>query len=620
MVLFSSQDIKDQKKENAIFRTRLLVIILIILCLFAAVLFRVSYLQIFLYGDFLSLAADNHIRLRGIPPERGLIYDKNDKLLASNIQSNSLFVHPLKVENKDVLFGLFAELIELEDAEIALFNEQYGISYRRNELVLLKERLTEKEIARLMVNKHRLAGMEIQPSYQRIYPYRDLVSHVIGYIGRISPTEESVIKTKDYQELNMIGKLGAEKFYEDELRGRGGSEEVGVNVYGDVVRTYTHENPQKGSDLKLWLDVDLQKFISLAMGNKTGAAIVLDATTGGILAMISKPSYDNNLFVQGIDHAAFDVIRRQKDAPLFNRAIAGAYSPGSTIKPFYSIVALRENIVTPEYVYFDTGKFKLKNSPIIFHNWKRSGDGAVNLQRALRVSSDTYFYNLATLMGNELMSVGLRRFGFGSTGALDVYDELPMILPTDEWKRNKHHLPWFPGDTVNMGIGQGYLRTTPLQMATATLILVNRGADIRPQLVQSIDGRPQLQPRIGKYRIDAEEAHWNLVHEGLEEVIHDKEGTARRAGRGLAYRMAGKTGTTQVVSLAKVLELRQKGQEIRREWRDHALFIGYAPAPNPRYVISLILEHGGSGGNAALMARTVFDYLLLPQDELSKRN
>ena len=620
MALFSSQDIKDGKLENAIFKARLIVVTLCVFLLFAVVLSRIYYLQTVRYSDFLGLAAENHIRLRNIPPERGLIYDSKGRLLASNIQSNTLFVHPLKVENIDLLLATFAELIELDAEQVRKFMEEYRLAHRRSELILLKERLTEREIARLMTNKYRLAGMEVQPRYQRLYPYGELVSHVVGYLGRISPEEEDVIKREDYQALNMIGKLGVEKFYEDELRGKAGVEEVGVNVYGDVVKTYTQEDPHKGNDLKLWLDVDLQQFIWDTLGNQTGAVVVLDADTGGILAMVSKPSYDNNRFIQGISQAEFDVIRHQRDAPLLNRAIAGAYSPGSTIKPFYAMIALDTEVVTAEYTYLDTGKFRLKNSPIVFHNWKRSGHGEVNLLRALRVSSDTYFYNLATLMGYERMYKGLTQFGFGKISALDIYDEQQMLLPTDEWKRNNYNLPWFPGDTVNMGIGQGYFLTTPVQLAAATLILVNRGIDIRPQLVQFLGNEPQLQPRLSEYRVHAMDVHWDLVFQGLEEVVHHKEGTAKRAGKGMSYLMAGKTGTTQVVSLSKIAELKKRGEKIKEEWLDHALFLGYAPSYDPNYVVSLILEHGGSGSNAALMTRVIFDYLIRSREDLSTGN
>ena len=620
MALLSSQDIKDGKLENAIFKRRLLVIIFFVFVFFTVVLSRVYYLQTVRYSDFLSLAADNHIRLRSIPPERGLIYDSKDKLLASNIQSNSLFVHPLKVEDIDALLEVLSELIDLDAEQIDRFMEEYSISHRRTELIALKERLTEKEIARLMANKHRLLGMEVQPQYQRLYPYGDLVSHIIGYIGRISPEEERVINREDYQALNMIGKLGVEKFYENELRGEAGIEEVGVNVYGDVVKTYAQEDPHKGNDIKLWLDVDLQKFVSDTLGEHQGAAVVLDARTGGVLAMVSKPSYDNNRFVDGISQTEFDLIRHRPDAPLLNRATAGAYSPGSTIKPFYAMVALDNGIVTPDYIYIDTGKFKLKNSPIVFRNWKRSGHGEVNLLRALRVSSDTYFYNLATLMGYEQMYQGLLQFGFGKASALDVYGEQDMVLPTDRWKRNKHHLPWFPGDTVNMGIGQGYLLVTPTQLAAATLVLINRGSDIRPQLAQFVNNRPQLQPGLDEYRLHAMDVHWDLVFQGLEEVVHHEEGTARRASRGISYTMAGKTGTTQVVSLDRIAEAQRQGEEIKKEWLDHALFVGYAPSRDPRYVISLVLEHGGSGSNAAVMARAVFDYLIIPRTDLSTSN
>lgn len=619
MALFSSQAIKDQRQEDTIFRGRLIVVILLVCLFLAVVMARVYYLQVLRYDDFLSLAADHHIRLRSIAPERGLIYDSQGRLVASNIQSYGLYIHPLRIENLEELLRVCSSLIELNPDRVREFKQEYLAKSKRSELILLKEKLTEKEIARLMVNKYRLTGIEIQPRYQRFYPYGELVSHLIGYTGRISPEEEERINRDEYHGLDQIGKLGLEKFYEKELRGTSGVEEVGVNVYGDVVRTYTHERPHKGQDLSLWLDIDLQQFVWDTLGEKKGAIIVLDADSGGILAMVSKPSYDNNILVQGISEEDFSQLRNREDAPLFNRATIGRYPPGSTVKPFYAIVALTNGIVTPDYTIVDKGWFRLPNNEQVFHNWKRSGHGTVNLRRALRVSSDTYFYNLATLMGHEMMVEGLEKFGFGRQSALDVDGENTTPLPTSQWKIEKYRLPWFPGDTVNMGIGQGFLLATPLQLAAATLILVHSGKEIQPRLLHQIGDSFYYDSNSSKDRIQAAKADWSLIFKGLEEVLHHEEGTARRAGRKAAYLIAGKTGTSQVVSLTKTQPLKERGEEIKKEWRDHALFLGYAPARQPRYVISLLLENSGSGSNAALMARTIFDYLLLPREEISEQ-
>jgi len=617
MALFSSQAVKDQRQENTIFRGRLVVVILVVCLFFILVVARVYYLQIVRYDDFLGLAADNHIRLRSITPERGLIYDSQGRLVASNIQSYGLYIHPLKTENIEELLEVCSSLIELDADRMEEVQQKYLAKSKRSELILIKEKLTEKEIARLMVNRYRLAGIEIQPRYQRFYPYGELVSHLVGYIGRISSEEEGEYIKGGYQRFDEIGKLGLEKFYEETLRGTNGMEEVGVNAYGDVVRTYTHERPQKGQDLSLWLDIDLQQFVWDTLVEEKGAVVVLDAKSGGILAMVSKPSYDNNLLVRGISKENFAKLSSREDAPLFNRAAKGRYPPGSTIKPFYSIIALSNGVVTPSYSIFDKGWFSLPNSNQVFHNWKRSGHGTVNLQRALRVSSDTYFYTLATMMGHSMMLEGLNKFSFGHRSALDVEGESKAVLPTDKWKREEHHLPWFPGDTVNMGIGQGFFLATPLQLAAATLIFVHSGKEVQPRLVRQIGDEAYYASSKDQYRVQTSKANWALVSKGLEEVVHHKEGTAKKAGENAGYIMAGKTGTSQVVSLAKVRALQERGLEVKKEWQDHALFLGYAPAHQPRYVISLLLENGGSGVNAALMARTIFDYLLLPRDEIS---
>ncbi len=617
MALFSSQAVKDQRQENSIFRGRLIVIVLLVCLFFILVVARVYYLQIVRYDDFLGLAADNHIRLRAITPERGMIYDSQGRLVASNIQSYGLYIHPLKTESIEELLRVCSSLIELDADRMEEVQRKYLAKSRRSELILIKEKLTEKEIARLMVNKYRLAGIEIQPRYQRFYPYGELVSHLVGYIGRISSEEEDEYIEGGYQRFDEIGKQGLESFYEEVLRGTNGMEEVGVNAYGDVVRTYTHERPQRGQDISLWLDIDLQQFIWDSLVEEKGAVVVLDAKTGGILAMVSKPSYDNNLLVQGISKENFANLSSREDAPLFNRATKGRYPPGSTIKPFYSIIALSNEVVTPSYSIFDKGWFSLPNSNQVFRNWKRSGHGTVDLQRALRVSSDTYFYTLATMMGHGMMLEGLDKFSFGRKSSLDVEGESKAVLPTDKWKRDEHYLPWFPGDTVNMGIGQGFLLATPLQLAAATLIFVHSGKEVRPRLVSQIGNETYYDSNEGQYRIQTSESNWALVAKGLEEVVHHEEGTARIAGQRAGYLMAGKTGTSQVVSLARIEELKEQELEIKKEWQDHALFLGYAPANQPRYVISLLLENGGSGVHAALMARSIFDYLLLPRDEIS---
>lgn len=617
MAIFSSSEITNQAQENRIFKVRLKFIIAFLSCAFILILTRVVYLQVINHQEQIERSEAYHIRWRAIPPERGLIYDSSGQVLASNRLSYALYVHPLKLQNLEKLMTDLRGLIALDEELISEFNKNMNNSHSLNQLIFLRDFLTEEEIARLMVSRFKLHGIEIQPKFQRFYPQGNLTSHVVGHIGRISENDETRIDAiqADYRGLDFIGKLGIEKFYEPILKGKQGLEEVGVNAYGREVKVYREEKPIKGQDLVLWIDSDIQQFVWETMGKDKGAVIVVDTNTGGILSMVSKPSYNNNLFVEGISRHEFDKMRNDNRAPLLNRAVAGRYPPGSTIKPFYSIIALSNNVVTPSFTIHDPGYFKLPNSSIVFRNWKKGGHGKVNLRRAIRVSSDTYFYNLANEMGYKIMRDGLQRFGFGHRTSLDVYGEYAAPLPDSDWKIKKHDLPWFPGDTVNMGIGQGYFLASPLQLVAATLILANRGLDIQPRLVKTIN-EEEVYPAENKLVVNSSDAHWDLVFEGMKDVLHDKEGTARRAGREAAYPIAGKTGTSQVISLKIIEDAQREGLPIKDEWKDHALYLGFVPADEPKYAIVMVLENGGSGSRAAVLSRIITDYLIFEHDKI----
>ena len=611
MVIFAGDEIKNPAKEKEIFSRRLVVVLCMIFALLMTVLVRVCYLQIWAYKDLLGQWENFHVRLRSIPPERGLIHDNRGRVLAGNVFSYALYVHPLHVKDIDQLLARLDPIIALDQEQLESFHQRFQSVRRRNELVLLKEILTDQEIAKIAVDKYHLTGVEIQPRYRRFYPHDEVVSHLLGYIGRISPEDQLAIVQEEYRGLDQIGKLGLEKFYETELRGHSGVEEVGVDVHGHVVKVYQQKTAMKGKDLHLWLDLDVQRFAWRVLDGHIGSILVADVNSGGILAMVNRPAYDNNQFVLGLSQEQFKTLTQQPGAPMLNRAVAGRYPPGSTIKPFYAVQALGRDLVTPEFSIYDRGYFRLQGSNLIFRNWKRSGHGKVAMRRALRVSSDTYFYQLALLAGHENMYEWLSEFGFGNRTAEDVYDEIALALPTPEWKIEHHNLPWFPGDTVNMGIGQGYFTATPMQLLTATLILANKGRFVRPQMVRHITGRrPVEQP--DKQVIQARSQDWDLVFKGMQDVLHNQhEGTAKLAGEGLTYRMAGKTGTSQVVSLAVIERARERGRAIKKEWLDHALFIAFAPADNPKYAIVVVLENGIAGLNAAKLARRVMDYLIL---------
>lgn len=620
MAVFLSKEITNQSQENSIFKARLAFITGLLFLGFSLVLIRVGYLQIVIRDEQVLRSDAYHIRFRAIPPERGLIYDAAGQVLAGNRLSYALYINPLKViDGIDTLVQDIGGLVKLNDESVAEFYNDVNRGRRHNNLFLLHKQLSEEEIARIMVNRHRLLGIEIQPQFQRFYPLNDQVSHVVGHTGRITEDDQLKLDELKYRGLDSVGKLGIEAFYEEALKGDSGTEEVGVNAYGRVVQVYRQQKPIKGQDVQLWLDSDLQEFVWHSLENKTGAVIVADVKTGGILSMVSRPSYDNNLFVAGISQKEFDEMLLDKKAPLLNRAASGRYPPGSTIKPFYAITALQNEVVTPRFKIFDKGYFKLPNSDTVFRNWKRRGHGDVNLRRAIRVSSDTYFYNLANMMGYDTMRKGLINFGFGDEAALDVHNELALPLPDSAWKIKNYNLPWFPGDTINMGIGQGYFVATPMQLLAATLILANKGKEVKPRLVKNIAGK-DVYPIADNMVVNASSAQWRLVYAGMEDVLHDDEGTAKRAGKDALYRIAGKTGTSQVVSLRFIEEIIRNKGEVKEEWLDHASYLGFVPANNPKYAIVVVLENGGSGSNAALLARQITDYLIIGEDKIGLLN
>ena len=629
MALFSSTQITNPVQENRIFRGRLQFIKIVLFCLFAGIALRVVYLQVINYEEQLQRAKDYHVKINPVTPERGLIYDANGEVLAGNHPIYSLFVDITKTDDREALLQEIGQIINLTDEHISTFHEELKRRRFHDNLIPLRGELTEKEIPRLMVNRHKLGGMEIRPNLRRFYPAGEPFSHILGYTGRISEQDLKEIDEADYYGLDVIGKLGLEKFYEEIMRGQVGYEQVGINAYGRVVESYKVKNPHKGQDLVLWLDNKLQQVIWDLMGDVKGAVVVLDAKSGGIMAMVSKPAYDNNLFVGGISHANFNKLRFDTSSPLLDRATLGRYPPGSTIKPFYAIIALNNKIVTPRDRIYDLGYWQIPGGKQIFRNWKREGHGSVNLRRAIRVSSDTYFYNLAHRMGNVLMVEGLQKFGFGGRTALDSYTEFSDPLPNNKWKIENHGNVWYPGDTINMGIGQGYFTASPIQLATATMTYANKGRYKSPRFLKHINGQDiyakneALDAQAGRQEhlaIEASEAHWGLITEAMQEVLTHAEGTAKWAGKGLSYTMAGKTGTSQVISLRIVEAAESRGEKIRDEWKDHGSFLGFVPVEDPRYVFALVLENAGGGLAAALMARKITDYLMLVHNKIGLKD
>jgi penicillin-binding protein 2 len=470
--------------------------------------------------------------------------------------------------------------------------------------------LSEEQIAAIAVNQFRLPGVEVVAQLVRHYPQREHFAHSVGYVGRINEKELKGLDSVAYSGTHHIGKTGVERFYEERLHGEVGYEEVETNARGRVLRVLKRIDPLPGQDVILTLDVRLQEAAEAALAGRRGAIVALQPSTGEVLAMVSQPSFDPNPFVTGISFKAYAELRDSIDQPLFNRVLRGLYPPGSTIKPMMAVAALDAGVITNTSRVFDPGFYQLANHSHKYRNWNRSGDGWVSLELAISRSNDTYFYDLAHKMGIDRMHDYMTRFGLGQRVSLDMFEETAGLMPSREWKRARYRQAWYPGETLILGIGQGYMQTTPLQLAQATALMATRGKWIRPHLAKTIEGLPPVdtQPLADIQLRDPKS--WDFARFGMEQVMHGPRGTARKVGDSSAYRIAGKSGTAQVVAIRQGEKYDRN--KIQERHRDHALFVAYAPADNPQIVVAIMVENGESGsGVAAPVAKLVMDAWLL---------
>ena len=597
----------DPQRERMIFVGRLFIGSLAILILTIVLLLRYFDLQVSRHEDFATQSKKNRVLVRPVAPPRGLIYDRNGLLLADNRPSYDLTIVPERSENIDSLIGALDNLISVSESDIQRFKQK--LKRRRPfEQTILRTNLSETERAILAVNCHRLAGAEVSARLIRSYPFRELFAHSVGYMGRINERESRTIDALKYSGTVSIGKVGLEKFYESQLLGTVGSEQVETNARGRVMRVLEKTPSIAGDNLTLHLDSNLQRVGYEAFAGERGALVAIEIETGGILALVSAPSYDPNLFVNGISQKNYDGLLYSKDRPLFDRAIRGQYPPGSTIKPLFGLTALASKAISTNFTIQDDGFFYFPGieRPWRDHNSATGGHGAgVGLAKAIIESCDVYFYELGVRTGIDKLANYAVEFGLGHTTGIDLPGERPGIMPSRAWKRGARGQSWFNGDTINTSIGQGFMLTTPLQLAVMTARIASRGDVRTPRIVKAINGI-DIGPdsEIGKIEID--DRYWDYVHKAMEDVVHSGRGTARSINTGLDYRIAGKTGTAQVISIDTDDKYDSSKLE-KRQW-DHALFVAYAPAENPKIAIGLIVENGEHGGlSAAPIARAVFD-------------
>lgn len=552
---------------------------------------RLGLLQLGDHEQYAAQADDNRISLNALPPNRGLILDRRGRVLAENLPAYRLVVVPERADDLDDTLARLADIVPVSADERRRFDQQRARS-RPFESITLKSNLDQEEVARLAIHRHRLPGVDIEPYLTRHYPHGGLFAHLVGYVGRIDERDRRRLEADRYRATTHVGKTGIERQYESRLHGMSGFERVETNAQGRVLRVLERTDPQPGEDLRLNVDLDVQRAAYEALGEYAGAVVVLEVQTGRVVALVSKPGFDPNLFVHGISHADYDWLLAHHQRPLFNRVLSGGYEPGSTVKPFIALAGLDAGVVTPETEVFSTGQYRLPGHSRTYGDWKAGGHGRVDLELALAESVNVYFYRLAVELGIDRISRELALFGFGRSSGLDLPGENSGILPTRSWKRATFNQPWFPGETVITGIGQGFTVVTPVQLARATAALAGRGETAAPALVG------QREP-VQMVRHD--DAHWQAIHEGMEAVVHGASGTARAIGSRLNVRMAGKTGTSQVFGRpGEDEEADDREQDELPEFlRNHALFTGFAPAEAPRLVVTVVAEHGGGGSSVA---------------------
>lgn len=599
--------LKNTFRERLVYRRRILVSVLVVLVMVGILVGRYTQLQIADYQVYITQSDRNRIQLLPIAPKRGLIFDRNGVLLAENIPSYTLNLVRERVGDMDATLAEIGQLVELTDDDIAEFRNRRGRPYQA---IPLKFRLTEEEIAVISVNRHRLPGVEIDAQLVRHYPFGELFAHMLGYVGRINEQEQAEIDPVNYSGTHYIGKIGLEKYYEDILHGTVGYQNVETNAHGRILRVLERHDPLPGGDIHLHVDAEVQKVAAKAMEGRRGAIVAIDPRSGGVVAMVSAPSFDANLFVNGISSKDYSALRSDPDLPLYNRALQGQYPPASTIKPIWGLAGLYYGAVTASTTYYDPGFFTLPNDSRRYRDWKRGGHGVrVDLEQAVQESCDVYFYELAHKLGIDKLHDFGARFGLGEVTGIDNTNERAGLLPSREWKQRTRGHNWYPGETINVGIGQGFTLATPLQLAVATTVLASKGDLRAPRLLASVGGESIVAPLMGKIE-DVTAEHWKEVTRSMETVVHGPRGTARGLTQNLKYRIASKTGTAQVVGIAAGERYDSAALEARK--RDHALFVAFAPAEAPELAVAVVVENGEHGGSVAgPIARQVLDAYIL---------
>jgi len=613
----SSRKVRDRFLENKIFFNRVLVVLIFVSVLMLGLCARLIYLQVVGHEHYAVLAKNNRIKISTIPPTRGIIYDRKGRVLAQNLPSYSLEIVPEQIKDLEQTLDRLKDLLDLTEDTIEEFHKQRKRHKRFDSTPLLLS-LTEEEVAKFAAARPFFPGVDIHAILVRYYPYGILTSHVVGYVGRINEKELKDLPEQEYSGTFYIGKVGIEETYEEQLHGKAGYTEIETNAQGRSINVLSKVEPTAGADLYLSIDIDLQKTAYDVLDGVNGALVAIEIKTGDVLAFMSHPSFDPNPFVNGISSKAYRTLQDSPDRPMFNRALRGLYPPGSTVKPFVGLAGLEHNIMSFHQKTYCPGYFQLPGFAHRFRDWAKWGHGSVDLNQAITESCDVYFYNLALELGIDKMHDFLQQFGFGEKTGLDLAGEKAGLMPSQQWKRKNKKAGWAAGDSIITGIGQGFMQVTPLQLARATATLANYGKVVTPHLVSKLvrTDHTVTEPAKSNAVIALKSKNVDDVISAMVNVVYGEHGTAKNIiQEDSTYRIAGKTGTAQVYT---VKQNEQYDKEIDVKFRDHALFISFAPADNPQIAVAVVVENGGHGGTIAapLAAKVIDQYLTQPiQDE-----
>lgn len=601
---------RDRHTENRLFQFRLLVATLLVVAMSVGLIVRMVWLQWWQHDYFSTLSNQNSVQLQPIAPPRGLILDRQGRVLVTNRPDLSVSIVPEQVRDMAATLAALRQLVTLSDNDLDSFQQRLKSPRHPWEPVPLRSRLNDTEIASLAASEFMLPGVRLEADAIRDYPYKDMLSHVLGYVSRVSAKDIEAMtpeQLENYNGTHFYGRSGIERSYENLLHGKVGYRRAEVNARGRLLRMLGETPPVRGDNLQLYLDLDVQRAAWDALAGQNGAVVAIDPRSGGVLALVSRPGFDANLFVTGISRKDYATLRADPEQPLFNRALQGQYPPGSTIKPFMGLAGLAYGVTNWQRSLYDPGYFQLPNVERRYRDWKHSGHGIVDLEKAIQVSCDVYFYTIGVELGIDRIHDFLTHFSFGRATGIDIYGEAEGNLPSKAWKERAKKQAWYNGDTVNASIGQGFMLATPLQLATAAAILARDGHDMKPRLA---DIRGQEQPAVGGEALLRNPDDWKRMLKAMISVTSGVGGTASYIGRGAKYAIAGKTGTAQVFSLDGA---NYDVNMVPKKLRDHSLFIGFAPAENPAIVVATLIENGahGAGPSAASVSRTVMDAWLL---------